>query len=933
MAGVGGAVNGGSPTAFLPGIYVGVGPAASSAAGSARVWRERLGAAVEATGESGLYRRSAGARTTFNSHSEDSAGFSAGLCSATAAFGAVALLAGRTGRLHKTAAVAAAGHGGSSSSSKKHAPRRRVRCLAAAASTADNGEESSGTVKKRKRPRKNVYPAHLRESQVEEGLKAGRFVKGKVMMFRKSCTAAALVTGGTSEEIILLGPMALNRAMDGDIVVVERLDKAQQEAVDSATRKGWHQTEMREEKDVLSDQKVLEIGGTTKARVVCVLERSKRDLVGSFLKKGEGEEGQYCKVRGLQANDLKEGDCVFEPSDVRFPYIIVRTPPGTVEQYAGKRITVNADVWDKFSKFPRGHLSGTLGMIGDIEVETQMILKEHSVCNDPFTDEVLACLPPSDFQPGPKELQGREDFRGKCVFSIDPPGCEDVDDALSCEPMENGNFRIGVHIADVTHYVHPGTAIDQEAAERCTSVYLVDRRIDMLPKLLTTDVCSLRCDGKDRLVFSAIFELTPQAEIVSERFCRSVIKSAAALSYAEAQERLDGPEDDTSEITTAIRNLNSLAVLLRAARREMGCLELESEEIRFEFDEESKQPTSLFRYQSRQTNKLIEEFMLLANQATARKISKTFKALSVLRHHPQPKKESLEELTKLLGCHGIKNFKFSSNRVLADSLNEAVKPDDPFFNRLVRIMTTRSMEEAQYICTGLTKTEEWYHYGLAMTHYTHFTSPIRRYADCVVHRFLAAALEMEQLPVNMRQQKDISEQVAKLNFKHRMAQWADRASTDLHVYMFFKAKGEVITEGVVMRVKPGETDKDAPEEERHMQQVGASFLQVAVEEYGAEGFMELDPNYWRVIPDTQRAMGRPRSPCQGMKINIFDRITVKVEADPEDTRCRALKISFVSLDAPSSRQQAPAASEEAAPAAAADSEGGALPEAVANLVG
>jgi len=306
-----------------------------------------------------------------------------------------------------------------------------------------------------------------------------------------------------------------------------------------------------------------------------------------------------------------------------------------------------------------------------------------------------------------------------------------------------------------------------------------------------------------------------------------------------------------------------------------GALELDSEELRFELDSETQLPTNLFKYESYSTNKLIEEFMLLANQAAAQLISSTFKKFAVLRHHPPPESEYLEELARLLECHGFTDFKYGTNKQLGECLDKVEKEDDPFFNRLVRIMATRCMNEARYFCTGEVKPKNFLHYGLAMPRYTHFTSPIRRYADVLVHRFLAAAVGLSALPPSLMDKKAVGLQVEKINYKHRMAQWADRASVDLHVYLYFKAHGKVVAEGVIMRVRD----------------MG---VQVAVEQYGAEGMVEMSPAEWLIIKQRQTVHGRPLSKYEGITMGVFGRIIVSIEAK-KDARSRTLQMTFVSL--------------------------------------
>jgi len=328
-------------------------------------------------------------------------------------------------------------------------------------------------------------------------------------------------------------------------------------------------------------------------------------------------------------------------------------------------------------------------------------------------------------------------------------------------------------------------------------------------------------------------------------------------------------------MTQAIKRLNKLAVILRGRRVEEGALELSSNEFKFELDSETKLPTNLFKYESYETNKLIEEFMLLANEASARQISTAFKAFSVLRKHEPPQEDKMQDLAALLQCHGVNKFTWKTNKDLSDSLDQCENTDDAFFNKIVRILTTRCMNEAQYFCTGNEKSKsKWAHFGLAMSHYTHFTSPIRRYADCLVHRFLEASLKKSDLPESLTRKDGLTEQVDRLNFKHRMAAWSSRASVSLNSYLYFKVRGKVEAEGIVVRV-------------------GKVGIEVAVEDFGVEGQALLNTRDWVIIKDSQRAHGRPLSEFEGMTIGVFDRVKVRIEADTEDGKFRNLLFTFL----------------------------------------
>jgi len=359
--------------------------------------------------------------------------------------------------------------------------------------------------------------------------------------------------------------------------------------------------------------------------------------------------------------------------------------------------------------------------------------------------------------------------------------------------------------------------------------------------------------------------------VVSTKFCKAIINSRAAMSYAEAQARIDDSKDQ-SEIARSIRNLLKLTQKIRANRVAAGALELASQEVKFELDSETMDPTDVAEYQQRETNKLIEELMLLANQAVATKILNTFPMFGVLRRHPPPKDEQLKQLQKLLEKNGIHNFKFGSNKELSTSLNNVMKPEDPFFNTLVRIMTTRCMNQAVYFCTGDVQPALYGHYGLAMERYTHFTSPIRRYADVLVHRLLAAAIGIAPLPEQLQTKSVIVDQCEKINIKHRNAQFAGRASADLHTFMFFKSKGGQSAEAVVTRIR-------------------RTGMQVNIQRYGIEGVVALEEEDWDIREEEQCVQSKKEA---GVRIEIFQHIFVTIEADNTDFRNRT-RVKFERL--------------------------------------
>eukprot|EP00929_Paragymnodinium_shiwhaense_P042974 TRINITY_DN22154_c0_g1_i2.p1 TRINITY_DN22154_c0_g1~~TRINITY_DN22154_c0_g1_i2.p1 ORF type:complete len:657 (+),score=139.08 TRINITY_DN22154_c0_g1_i2:90-2060(+) len=359
-----------------------------------------------------------------------------------------------------------------------------------------------------------VYPAHLKASEVEAGLKNKSLVQGVLFMHMNTCLHGGI--NSSAGEVEISGRLALNRAVDGDVVAVqlveagdEDLQRAEKRArleVGDAEfgtdgKKAPSTTEALRE-DAKSTTGAIDKGGKKKGRVVGIIKRNWREYCGT--------------LRPLHAdrkNDVSgKSERIFIPADARVPNIAIQTR--SAAELDNKRIVVVIDSWDRYSHNPRGHWTQILGEVGDRSTESAVILHEHGVITREFSEAVLRCLPAANFQPSPEDLKGRRDLRSICACSIDPPGCKDIDDALSCEPLPNGNFRVGVHIADVTHFVLPDTPIDKEASERCTTVYLVEKRTDMLPGLLTTDLCSL-VGGVERLCFSVLWEMTPNADIIS----------------------------------------------------------------------------------------------------------------------------------------------------------------------------------------------------------------------------------------------------------------------------------------------------------------------------------------------------------------------------------------------------------------------------------
>eukprot|EP01084_Bolivina_argentea_P173179 299961_1 len=483
--------------------------------------------------------------------------------------------------------------------------------------------------------------------------------------------------------------------------------------------------------------------------IVKIINNDKDKIEGEIVSVIEKNWRSYCGSIDISNNNKKSsGYVLFIPIDGRIPKIRIRT--SQIENLIDKRIIVNIDEWKISSKYPSGHYTETIGIIGDLETETQVLLLEHDIPYSPWSDSVLSCLPkPSETDGnGNVNISKLRDINirrnlitegGYNIFSVDPPGCVDIDDALHYKQLINGNIEIGVHIADVAYYIKSNCALDIEASKRGTSVYLVDRRIDMLPSLLSTDLCSLK-PNKIRLSFSVFWEIKidknkNNIQIISTSFNRCIIKTIGALSYQQAQNIIDDI-NNKSEMANSLRGLLFVSKILKQKRIDNGALSLSSLQPKFKISDKKK-PEGLSSYKMYDTNSMIEEFMLLANISVGKKILNVFPSFAMLRRHPSP---TTGMLTTLVKYAGIKGFKINTenSKLLSESLDLCIDKNDKSFNELIRIITTRCMTQAVYFISGQFKNKkDFQHYGLASDIYTHFTSPIRRYADVIVHRQLA----------------------------------------------------------------------------------------------------------------------------------------------------------------------------------------------------
>lgn len=571
--------------------------------------------------------------------------------------------------------------------------------------------------KKKRHPGKKIFPTFI----------------GTVQMTREGF--AFVRVEGEDEDIFV--PASKTRgALNGDLV---RVSVTKEKA--PATKKSKSAKEGRRE-----------------GCVVDVLERSEKPFIGIFHSSGKG-------AWVLMQSRVMPYDIEVDPEQAR-----------KAGAEKGWKVSVRVEHWNKGESLPFGKIIDVLGAPGENETEMHSILAEFGLPYR-FEPELEKAAEKISDKIKVKDIKERRDFRDTFTFTIDPEDAKDFDDALSFKPMENGNFEVGVHIADVSHYVTPGSDIDKEARDRGTSVYLADRTVPMLPEKLCNRLCSLR-PNEEKLCFSAVFEITPRAAIRKKWFGRTVIKSNFRLTYEQAQDIIEGiAYSPDAELQTAITDLNKLAGILKGKRRKAGAIDFSRPEMKVLCDETGR-PIDVYQKISKEANWLIEEFMLLANRSVAEFVAATGKTF-VYRVHDVPNPEKLESLRHFAKSLGYKmNGELEGKKAagaISDLLDKATgKPEAAAFKDIA----LRSMAKAKY------STENIGHYGLAFADYTHFTSPIRRYPDLMVHRLLALYLDNAK-----SQDREFYESECKYaSGREALATEAERTSVKYKVVEFMQDK-------------------------------------------------------------------------------------------------------------------------------------------------
>ena len=514
----------------------------------------------------------------------------------------------------------------------------------------------------------------------------------------------------------------------------------------------------------------------------CALDGDKVEVVLHRPSQREGDNPEGAIIRVLERShkqyvgvaEVSRSAIFVQPDSRKLPMDIFFSRKEYPRVNDGDKVVFRITEWREGDKSPRGVITDVLGPVGDNDTEMHAILAEYDLPYK-FEKEVEAAANAIDSTITAEEYASRRDFRGITTFTVDPADAKDFDDALSIRKTDDGFWEVGVHIADVTHYVTPGSVVDCEAQERGTSVYLVDRTVPMLPERLCNDLCSLR-PNEEKLAFSAVFKLNDNAEVLEEWFGRTVIYSNRRFTYAEAQARIETGVGDYAE---EIGVMNRLAQTLRKERFKAGAVSFEREEFKFILDEKGK-PLGVYTKEQQEANQMIEEFMLLANRRVAefcssreergRKVPRTM----VYRVHDEPNEEKLGRFRDFVMRFGYQ-FRATKGRSVAKAINKLIAevkglPEENAISNLA----VRSMAKAFYT------TDNVGHYGLAFKYYTHFTSPIRRYPDMMVHRLLARYLaegksvdkrEVEAQCVHASEREIVASEAERASIKYKMVEF------------------------------------------------------------------------------------------------------------------------------------------------------------------
>uniref|UniRef100_A0AC35TV17 RNB domain-containing protein n=1 Tax=Rhabditophanes sp. KR3021 TaxID=114890 RepID=A0AC35TV17_9BILA len=528
------------------------------------------------------------------------------------------------------------------------------------------------------------------------------------------------------------------------------------------------------------------------------------------------KEQRHTRMAVGQLKPLQDGNknfALFSPSDPRMPRMMI-----PADQLPDKFYD-NPTEYNKFvfvarlvewgnQQFSRGKLYRPIGLTTEIDAQSKGILMSNGVEFKDFSATALSYLPflsADQFEITSQDVASRKDYRSERTFSIDPAGSKDLDDVIHIKKNEDGSYEVGVHIADVSHFLDPKTELDEWAQRRAETVYLVDKCIPMLPSILAEELCGLSQDA-DRFAMSIVWNLSKDGEIVDEWIGRTIVKNKAQLSYEQANEILENPAKSfenkvMAEVKEDLLELAKLHKVINQRRKDEGYLFLPQASINFKFTPGSEAPMAVTMNKPKLAKEIVQEFMIMANICVAKKLEKSYPKLALLRRQPQPKQKILNDTVDMCSKLGY-SFDGSSVKSMAAFLDELKsKPETKStVYHVVNQLVAKPMQASQYICSGLTKGEsECKHYALNVAFYAHFTSPIRRYADIMVHRLLSASLGYTAEPSMSATEMEL---ICKKSNENRVgAKNCKNASNELYLGYLIKELGKLEQIGVVTAIQ------------------------------------------------------------------------------------------------------------------------------------
>ncbi|XP_059476875.1 DIS3-like exonuclease 2 isoform X2 [Neocloeon triangulifer] len=619
------------------------------------------------------------------------------------------------------------------------------------------------------------FPDYWQEEVVKSALKEGTLIKGTLRINKKNFKEGYIKNPEGGLDIFLDGVKARNRSLEGDEVAVKILPE-----------ENWKN---------LGERGVQKSGEV----IFILLKMHHRKTVGC--------------LKPLQHKNSPFALLV--PRDYRMPRIripVSQCPPN-FDKNPDMVYQAEISLWQN-TTYAFGNLLKLIGMPGTIEVETQSILLDNGLDVTPYDPSFNQYFPSQPYKIPEEEFKYREDFRKQCIFTIDPATARDLDDAVSFRKLEGEEgFEIGVHISDVAHFLTENTPLDEEVGQRATTTYLVQSVFHMLPVELCR-LCSLT-PGEDKLAFSVLWKVKPDCSIGEPRFTRSVIHSCCQMSYEHAQAIIEAPDDkvwteeempkvhpphSVKDVVNVVKGLRPIALKLRAGRFENGALRIDQPKVSFRVDAETGLPSEFNIYQNMECHRLIEELMLLANMAVANHLFNHFPDIAMLRSHPPPHDKLMEELSNSLKPAGI-DLDVSSSAAIHACLEKFLAQEDVETKAIgygLSALLAKPMARAKYLCSQDTQAEDQWHYALSVPLYTHFTSPIRRYADVVVHRLLAASLQYTPHPG--WDPDHVAQMASVCNGKKWSAKTAGEKSIELFLALYLGMHGAMVEEAVVLSV-------------------------------------------------------------------------------------------------------------------------------------